>query len=136
MKVLKHDCNEPGRAGLARSGLRFADHNDGRKSERGEGRLQVGWELPRPAVNVVTSLLKVFRWASEVRQIFCVGSDQQQRSRRLAPAGPDLILNLGGKAIELADANSVVGRDRLRRLGEQRRREYEDSEYASHRGDG
>jgi len=54
-----------------------------------------------------------------VREVFGVSSDEQERCASLAPAGPDLILNLIGEAIELADAGGIVGRDGSRGLGEE-----------------
>ena len=91
----------------------------GGKPEGGEGCLHVGRELARAGVEVVAGLLKFLGRIGEVRQVFGVGGDEQERSGRLAPAGPDLVLNLIGEAIELGDAGGVVGRDGLEGLGEQ-----------------
>src|SRR6516164_830129 len=101
MKMLVHQRDDSGGAGLCFRVLRSANNNHRRRVEGGKGCQEVSAELTWPCRDVVTDLSKLFR-RRIMSEKFRVGCYQKQWCGHVAPSGPDLILNLRRQPVELS----------------------------------
>src|SRR5271165_5495731 len=115
MKALMHERDEPRRTRLRVCVFRLARYYHSRWTKSGKRCEKVRAELARSRINVFSEFGELRRRRRMMQQKFRLRRYQQEWRWRPAPAGPDLIADLGSKPVEFGDANHVLIRHLLGR---------------------
>src|SRR5271166_6371136 len=108
MKALVHQRDEPRRTRLRVCVCRLARYYHSRWTKSGKRCEKVRAELARSRINVFAKFGELRRRRRMVKQKFHLRRYEQEWRGRPAPAGPDLIADLGSKPVEFGDANHVL----------------------------